>query len=387
MTWRAGLILAALAGTLPATADTLGPGSQVVLTFTLKPFGGDILRIVDMEQPVFTGSPSLTVALYDGQTLLGTLSSSSPSGHGYTLDAPFVSATSTAAFPVKTVIPFNAVNTGTLNGRLVITVTGGSIANFDVAALVIDLQTSAGPAEIDLGFTGSVTGVSLQQPLTVTLPHFVYGGGFVTGLYVVNQNDQPATFTAAFYDDAGKPAAVPVNGAAPASTLTGTLAARGSAYYEVGTYAGSLVEGSFTTSGSASLTAQALMRRLGSDGSYYEAAIEASPGYKEFAIPFDQTRFTPTGDSIYTGFAIANLNATLAATVTCTARDSTGRIVPNAVVVPPIGPLGHWANVSFPLLSGTRGTLDCSSTTTVAALAVRAIGTNAVSALPVVPIR
>jgi hypothetical protein len=40
----------------------------------------------------------------------------------------------------------------------------------------------------------------------------------------------------------------------------------------------------------------------------------------------------------------------------------------------------------FPALSGLRGTLDCVSNTRVGAIALRAIGTNAISSLPVVQI-
>jgi hypothetical protein len=75
-----------------------------------------------------------------------------------------------------------------------------------------------------------------------------------------------------------------------------------------------------------------------------------------------------------------------AAAVTCTARDSNGHPVSGAVSVPALSPLGHWGNYLFPLLVGLRGTLDCTSTTTVGAIGIRAIGTNAISTLPVIPV-
>jgi hypothetical protein len=54
------------------------------------------------------------------------------------------------------------------------------------------------------------------------------------------------------------------------------------------------------------------------------------------------------------------------------------------VPLPNLSPLGHYANYLFSALTGLRGTLTCSSSTKVAALALRAIGTNAISTLPVI---
>ena len=150
-------------------------------------------------------------------------------------------------------------------------------------------------------------------------------------------------------------------------------------YYEAGTYSTALAEGSGIITATPSVAVQALMRRQGSADSFYEAAVGPEAGYKEFQIPFDATIFPTTGAQIYTGFAVANMDSVNAAAVTCTARDSNGNLVANAVSVPALGPQGHWANYLFPLLVGLRGTLDCTSTTTIGAIAIRAIGTNAIS--------
>jgi hypothetical protein len=73
-------------------------------------------------------------------------------------------------------------------------------------------------------------------------------------------------------------------------------------------------------------------------------------------------------------------------TVTCVPRDASGNFIPNAVTVPTLSPLGHFAGYQFPALVGLRGTLNCSSTTAVGVVALRAIGTNAISSLPVISI-
>jgi hypothetical protein len=94
--------------------------------------------------------------------------------------------------------------------------------------------------------------------------------------------------------------------------------------------------------------------------------------------------FTANNTPFYTGFAIANLDPTTAASLTCTARNLNGSTIPNAVPVPTLPPLGHWANYQFAALSGQRGTIDCLSNTKVAALALRFLGTNEFTSLPVI---
>jgi hypothetical protein len=384
--WSAGgIFLAAAAAVLavvPASAATFGPGSQLVATFTTKANSSDLIFFFDNDIATYTGSPVFTTSIYDGQTLLGTATYTV--GSTATFVASFNSPTS--PYQAAATIPFGGINAGTINGRIVTTVSGGAVTNFNPTRLFLyDAQSKSANSYVPLGDV-TLTGATLNPPAASALPHFVFGGGFVMGFYALNASDQPATFTINFYDDSGKPVSLPFTGTGPSTSLTDNLAARTMKYYEAGTFGTALVEGSGSVTSTPSVTVQALMRRQGSDGSFYEAAVEPAAGYKEFLLPFDATKFTTTGDQIYTGFAVANLDTVNAAAVTCTARDSSGNPIAGAVSVPALSPLGHWANASFPLLVGLRGTLDCTSTTTVGAIAIRAIGTNAISTLPVIPV-
>ncbi len=380
------LLVALTLGSAMASGATFGPGSQLVATFTVKPNSADLLWFFDNDVPVITGSPTVTVSVYDGQTLLGTATSTpfvnGAAGSTFVVDFK----ASAAVAPGNAIIPFASINAGTINGRIVAAINGGSVTNFNTANIVIyDGKSNS------TGFTIlpdlTVSGLTLNPPLTSSLPHFVFGGGFVMDFYAFNSGDQPAAFTLNFYDDSGNPVTLPFTTVGPAATLTDTLPPRALHLHEAGTYSAALVEGSALLTASPSVTVQALMRRQGSDGSFYEAAVQPAAGYKEFQIPFEATKFSTTGDQMYTGFAIANLDPVNAAAVTCTARDANGNPVANAVPVPALSPLGHWANASFPLLAGLRGTIDCASTTTIGAIAIRAIGANAISTLPVVPVR
>jgi hypothetical protein len=119
------------------------------------------------------------------------------------------------------------------------------------------------------------------------------------------------------------------------------------------------------------------------NGTFYEAAVPATPGgVNEVVFPFDATAFAATGQPLVTGVAIANLN-TFTANITCVASDQNGIVIPNAVQIPALPPLGHWAGYQFPALTGQRGTVDCTSNTNISAIALRALG-SALSSLPVV---
>jgi hypothetical protein len=222
---------------------------------------------------------------------------------------------------------------------------------------------------------------------TAVLPHFAVGGGFVTGFSVVNTGQSPASFSLSFRDDNGNPVSIPFTGMGTLATVSDAIVANGARYYEAGTPQGVLMGGSVVITADPSITIQALFRRLGSDNSYYEVAVPSSTGVNEFEIPFDATTLAGNGAQLYTGMAIANLDPVNSANVVCTARDSQGNSIPNALTVPALNPLGHWANYLFPALTGQRGTLDCSSNTKIGPIGLRALGNNALSSLPVIPLR
>ena len=207
------------------------------------------------------------------------------------------------------------------------------------------------------------------------------GGNYTTGILVINTSNTAGSFSIGFYGDQGKPIALPfTNGTA--STLSGTIAAHGSAYYETGNPELPLIAGWGRITADASIVVQALFRNNVS-GAYYEAAIPSTPGgSREVVFPFDATAFGPTGQTLVTGIAIANFDAATAS-VTCTARDPNGVVIANAISVPTLAPLGHWADFQFPALVGWRGTIDCTSNTNISATALRFLG-SALSSLPVV---
>ncbi|MEO8659591.1 MAG: hypothetical protein ABI693_14055 [Bryobacteraceae bacterium] len=220
------------------------------------------------------------------------------------------------------------------------------------------------------------------------LPHIAVGDVWVTGFYVINNGGTAATATIQFYDDNGQPLSIPITGVGTVNTLTGNLSANGSSYYEAGTPQFALRGGWALVTASPSVTVQALFRADNGGGRYAEAAVPSSPGGHGFLIPFDATTFAPTGDPLYTGVGVANLDSATQANITCTARDSQGTVIPNGFPIPALSPLGHYAAFLFPILEGKRGTVQCTSNTNISAVALRAIGSgNAFSSLPVITLK
>ena len=182
---------------------------------------------------------------------------------------------------------------------------------------------------------------------------------------------------------------MPVSGQSTAgTTFTGTVPAGGTGYYEVGNITASPgVSGSVVITSNTFIVVQAIIRHLSSAGVYYEAADATTTGNFEIKTAFDATTFTPTGQQIYTGFAVVNTDQVNQATLTCTATDSNGNAIANAFPSLTLPPQGHAAQYNFPALLGNRGTVDCSSTTRVGILTLRFIGNDALSTLPIIPIR
>ncbi len=355
------------------TVSTLAAGSHPITAV----YGGDA---------DFSGSTSSalsqTVNAVSGATSVSIASSANPSTAGQSVTFTAAVGGSSAGTPTGTV----AFKDGAV--ALASTSLNGGSASVTTSTLSVGSHSITAVYSGDGNFTGS-TSATLTQTVqsgtatgsTSALAHFAAGSTWTTGIFVVNTGSQAAQFSITFYNDDGTPAILPFSTGAT-GTLAGAIPGNGSAYFAAANPQGNLVSGWANITADSSLVVQALFR---SDvaGTFYEAAVPSSSGAKEFLIPFDATTFSPTGAPFYTGFAVANLDSSTAA-VTCTARDSGGAAIPNGVTVPALSPMGHWANYLFPALTGKRGTIDCSSNTNVSAVALRFIGGNAFSSLPIV---
>jgi hypothetical protein len=288
-------------------------------------------------------------------------------------------------------VPGSPANTGTVkqNGAADLTVSvnpaGLAVQPAPYVGFlhIRDQKTGYGSADltVQLTVTAATTG-------NATLPHIAVNNVYVTDFSIVNTGAQTANFAINFLDDSGNPLSVLVQGKGVVSGVSGNLPANGTALFEAGDpNLPNVTGGSARVIADASIGVQAAFRLHVQDGTgnhYYEAAVPATTGSQEFLIPFDFTKFAPTGEQLYTGIAIANLDSANAANVSCVATDSSGNVVPNAASIPNIGPNGHWAGFNFPALIGKQGRLDCTGTTVIGAIALHAYAVSgAISSLPV----
>jgi hypothetical protein len=251
------------------------------------------------------------------------------------------------------------------------------VSNTRIGMLGLRFLGSGAFSSLPIAGPGAVSGTSL--------PHFTAGGGWVSGFFVMNTSSAPGHFAISLHDDHGAPASVTIAGVGLVSTLSGAIPAHGLRYYEASGPNGQAISGSGSLVADAGITAQALFRNQAADEGYYEASAPSSTGSYEFTLPFDGTTFAPTGDPILTGIAIANLDTTQPAAIVCTARNSAGNVIPNAFPALKIDPGGHWADYRFPALAGFEGTIDCVSSTKIASIGLRFLGTSAFSSIPVIP--
>ena len=254
-------------------------------------------------------------------------------------------------------------------------VSAALLANVGTANVTVQNGTS-----VSNGVAFSVTSV-LPSNQTAGLAHYAVGQNFTTALFIINSGASTANYAIAFYDDNGNPAALPFS-TGSTTRLSGTLPPYGSVYLEASNPTGPLTAGWGQITADASVVVQSLFRST-LNNTRYEAAVASSTGSRAFELPFDATNFS-AGVPLYTGIAIANLDTTNNAQVSCIARDASGNTIPNGITIPVIARNGHWAGFQFNNLTGQRGTLDCTSTTNVAVIALRFIGTDTFSSLPVI---
>ncbi|MCL6543597.1 MAG: S8 family serine peptidase [Bryobacteraceae bacterium] len=248
------------------------------------------------------------------------------------------------------------------------------MAAIDVAGLTVPVR------QLDAGACGGSSTCRL-----VALPHLAFGQGWTTSLTVANGRSSTTEFSVSFFGDSGAPASMPFTGGVGArSVLNATVAAGGLRFYEAEDPALPAQGAWGLAAVDAGVTVHATFRRRTPQNLFYEAAVQPVAGYTQFSLPFDATLFAPASAQVFTGFAIANLNPLGTAQVSCVARDESGVLIQGGTLsIPELAPLGHWSEYLFPALTGRRGRLECRANTLVAAIAIRAIGSDAFSTLPV----
>lgn len=137
-------IIVAVAGlAASANAATIGPGQSLEASFTTVVNSADMLQWFDNTPLTTTGSPIISVSLFNGGSLLGTYTQTSSQFFVVGFESPGGLFT-VPLFngPPPTRVDFSSFNDGSIVGRLVLTVTGGTIT-FNINDLILTAAASA----------------------------------------------------------------------------------------------------------------------------------------------------------------------------------------------------------------------------------------------------
>ncbi len=235
-------LLAALAlPSMAMQAAMLGPGDQLIVTFTSQKNASKVLFFNNSRSLTVTGSPVFTTSLYDGQTLLGTYTAApfvykNGTGKVSLFETTFVATGTAPSATLRTPIPFTSINAGTITGKLITTVSGGSVSGFDLtdfhvhdgtltatgSTYLADVTSDSVTLQTDPSPNPSISSVSPDSAAVggSAFPLTVNGTGFVSGASVQLGGVPLATsFVSATQLTAAVPAALIALPGAPSVTV------------------------------------------------------------------------------------------------------------------------------------------------------------------------
>lgn len=257
--------------------------------------------------------------------------------------------------------------------------------------------------------TGFVTDPGSASLQDIQLQYYTYARAFThlamgplgsdvwtTAITLNNTTSTSATFTITFYQDGGQALSLgngffsETQGASTVEnsngqSVSGTIPPKGNA---VMVLSATTFLGGWATLTGPGVTGQAVFHRHTSNNAEYEAAVPVATGGTEFLVPFDATFYVngskPTTIPYITGMALANLDPSNSATISCSIFDPAGRSMGSGspITIPPLGHTALQLNADsgFGNVSSKIGSLDCSSLgTSFAVLGLRFLGSNDVT--------
>jgi hypothetical protein len=211
-----------------------------------------------------------------------------------------------------------------------------------------------------------------QPTLTYYFAHIAAADVWRTTFTYINPSTQTVTCGTAFYSDSGSPLALAFNGASLPST-TDAIPANGIARRQTDAQPNlPTVTGWAVANCTGPIKASALFRRYNGGVPLAEASV--------IAMAAPATQFVTYADQL-TGVAYANPSQT-AATVTFTAKDSTGKVLASTSVA--LAPGAHGAQNLGPMLgvSSFQGLVTIASSAPIITLSLNAEAAPIYSSLP-----
>lgn len=293
-------------------------------------------------------------------------------GTGITVTTPAVLPVGALGVPYQTALTASggsgvytwSIFSGSLPTGLALTPEGvvqGTPAVASVGAFVARVSDTSGLFRL-VTFSVEVS-TQVVLPRAGIVAQLAAGGGWNTGLSLINPGAAGAQVTVRFVGQTGEPMALPVTVTVGGSAVTQVLSevetalpANASLLIETMESGKDTVVGWADVRSTAPVSGFAIFRQQGADGRVSEGTspVDARTP-QQVLVPFDNA------SGFVTGVAVVNL-ATVDATVTVIQRDDNGQeIARDTWTLMARGHTSFAVPVQYPLLSGRRGTLEIRS--------------------------
>lgn len=107
-------------------------------TFTAAPNSSDLLLFFTNDPLTLTGSPVFSISLYNGATLLGTATQNQFFEGVFNAPGADLSIFGVSPQAFEAQVDFASINNGTINGKIITTVTGGSVSGFSLNDFILE---------------------------------------------------------------------------------------------------------------------------------------------------------------------------------------------------------------------------------------------------------
>lgn len=247
------------------------------------------------------------------------------------------------------------------------------------AAVPNYLIANSGTASVTVVNPGEVGTNAITFMVTPTSPlsiaQIVDGSSWMTQIQVVNLDQVPVSYSLQFWDDNGNPLQLPfVSGAA--GTLSGTLAAGGTAFAETPGSSATLAQGWAQATSSGRIGVLTIFTQSPPGKSDSEGTVIGMQSGGRVFLPFDDT------NGYVTGLAVANTNATQTLLISLQFQTDQGATSAGSLSLPPHGHTAFVLSSMFPSLTGLRGVIEFTAPTPdIAVVGLRFSPTNSFTSL------
>jgi hypothetical protein len=358
-------------------------------TFTPNNLEIDFRKGGGVSVPTLSPTTQLTFRLYNGSTLLGTSTTTSP------VSGIWESPSNPNAYAPTNRTDFTSIINGTIDGLIEMQVSGGPLTStIDFQSqlhMAIGIDFGPGSDEYAAGIGGtaisSVWG-DVGKPITITgistntapgpsrsgvVSHIAAGGGWTTVATLVNTSSTAVPVTVSLHRDDGSALSLPVtttqqgiSQTTTTSSVSATINPNATLLISMGDQLPSLSVGWADVLSIGSLGGYAIFRQTPQTGSPSEGTVPLQSQFPStVTLPYDNTA------GFVMGVALANLSASSASVVATMWDDSGNQLGTQNLTIAGNGHTAFVLPTQLALTAGRRGIVKFQTSGGIAGLGLR----------------